>query len=151
MLIPCLPENPDQVVGAVDVKKGQSYDQDEPESTEASIWRKRVDQIVQRRGLGHTLMQATDDYARTTLNCKIMGLWTGNPIAADFYVKKAGCVLVPGQLYWYDAFNPHLSILLQYDTPRNCSSISFSIIYPLCSTERTILYSVTTCDRGATV
>ena len=111
MLIPCLPENPDQVVGAVDVKKGQSYDQDEPESTEASIWRKRVDQIVQRRGLGHTLMQAADDYARTTLNCKIMGLWMGNPIAGDFYVKKAGFVLVPGQLYWYDAFKPHPSIL----------------------------------------
>lgn len=113
MLVACLSEEPDKVVGAVGVKKGASYSDKEPESTQASLWRMSASSQVRRRGLGEKLMQAADEWARDKYHCTSMGPWTSNGIAAKFYCEKGGFELSPGQVEWYDAFSP-IAKPLQY-------------------------------------
>lgn len=95
MLVVCLPENPNEVVGAVGVKQGLTYDNVEPDSKEASIWRMSVSSKVRRRGLGRALMKAADEYAQAKFGCTKMGLLTANDIAAKFYTEKVGFQVVP--------------------------------------------------------
>jgi ribosomal protein S18 acetylase RimI-like enzyme len=107
MLVATLAEDPDVVVGAVAVKKGPSYSDVEPESTEASIWRMSVSSNVRRRGLGKKLMQAAEEWARDKYHCTSMGLWTANAVAGKFYCDKAGFEVVPTE----DMYSPHLKPL----------------------------------------
>jgi ribosomal protein S18 acetylase RimI-like enzyme len=95
------------VVGSVGVKKGLGYgDDEEIDSTEASIWRMSVSSQVRRQGLGQKLMQAAEAHAKNEYGCTGMGLWTANTIAAKFYSVKCGFHLVEGKGNWYDAISP---------------------------------------------
>jgi ribosomal protein S18 acetylase RimI-like enzyme len=95
MLVACSADDSSQIVGVVGVKKGASHDQDEPDSTIASIWKMSVHPSVRRRGLGHVLMLAAEDYARDTLQCTTLALITANPIAGKFYTKAGFSVVHP--------------------------------------------------------
>jgi ribosomal protein S18 acetylase RimI-like enzyme len=96
MFVACL-ENEDGsleedvvVVGCCAVKKGMEEHNEEPESDIASIWRMSVDEKHRGRGVATKLMEACEDFARTELKCTRMGLWTLNPVAANFYMKRMG-------------------------------------------------------------
>jgi ribosomal protein S18 acetylase RimI-like enzyme len=113
MLVASLADNPNHIVGVVGVKKGASQDQDEPDSTVASIWKMSVDPSVRRCGLGHALMRAAEEHARDTLNCTTLVLITANPIAGNFY-SKVGFSVVHPEKRWYDSFNPEFYLVKRY-------------------------------------
>lgn len=48
-----------------------------------------VDPIIRGKGVATKLMMACEDWARSK-GCKSMGLWTVNPVASNFYVKRMG-------------------------------------------------------------
>jgi GNAT superfamily N-acetyltransferase len=106
MLVACLQEAPDTIVGCVAVKKGMDHEKEEPKATIGSIWRMSVSKTVRRRGLGQKLMQAAEDWAKAKFACTSMGLWTANALAAKFYCDKCGFAVKEGQIQWYDPINP---------------------------------------------
>jgi ribosomal protein S18 acetylase RimI-like enzyme len=111
MLVACLEEEPEKVVGSVGVKKGLAHDVQEPDSSQASIWRMSVSPPVRRRGLGKKLMQAAEEHAKNEYKCTAMGLMTANEIAGKFYSEKCGYQVVEGQTHWYDPISPFPKIL----------------------------------------
>lgn len=106
MLVAVLLDDPETVVGSVAVKKGMEYADEEPESTIGSIWRMSVSPNVRRKGLGQKLMQSAESIAKNEYSCASLGLWTGNPVAAQFYCKKCGFYKMEGQEKWTDFLNP---------------------------------------------
>jgi GNAT superfamily N-acetyltransferase len=75
------------VVGCCAVKKGMDETKPEPDSDCGSIWRMSVDDNYRGYGIGTKLMSASEDWAQTH-GCTRMGLWTINPVAANFYMKR---------------------------------------------------------------
>jgi ribosomal protein S18 acetylase RimI-like enzyme len=78
------------VVGCCAVKRGMDEHNSEPESDIASIWRMSVDESHRGQGIATKLMEACEEYAKTQLECKRMGMWTLNPVAANFYMNRMG-------------------------------------------------------------
>ena len=79
-----------EVVGCCAVKKGMDEHKEEPESDIASIWRMSVDEAQRGKGVATKLMQECERFAKNDLQCKRMGLWTLNPVAANFYMNRMG-------------------------------------------------------------
>jgi GNAT superfamily N-acetyltransferase len=77
----------DVVVGCCAVKKGMDESKPEPDSDCGSIWRMSIDDNYRGLGIATKLMSASEDWAKTH-GCTKMGLWTINPIAANFYMKR---------------------------------------------------------------
>jgi ribosomal protein S18 acetylase RimI-like enzyme len=80
-------DDPPVVVGCCAVKKGMDETKTEPDSDIGSIWRMSVDDNYQGHGIATKLMSASEDWARTH-GCTRMGLFTINPVAANFYMKR---------------------------------------------------------------
>lgn len=80
---------PSVVVGCCAVKKGGHETKFEPESKIGSIWRMSVDENYQRYGIATQLMVACEHWSREK-RCTKIELWTINPIAANFYVRRMG-------------------------------------------------------------
>lgn len=59
----------------------------EPDSDIGSIWRMSVDANIRINVIGPKLMIAVEGWARTH-GCTKMGLWTMNPVVANFCMKK---------------------------------------------------------------
>ena len=78
------------VVGCCAVKRGMDEHNSEPESDIASIWRMSVDESHRGQGIATKLMETCEEYAKTQLECKRMGMWTLNPVAANFYMNRMG-------------------------------------------------------------
>ena len=78
------------VLGCCAVKKGMDEHKEEPESDIASIWRMSVDESYRGKGVATMLMRECEKFAKNELKCTRMGLWTLNPVAANFYTKRMG-------------------------------------------------------------
>jgi GNAT superfamily N-acetyltransferase len=88
MFVACTGDPPAVVVvGCCAVKKGMDDTKPEADSDIGSIWRMSVDDNYRGYGIATKLMSASEDWARTH-GCTRMGLWTINPVAANFYVKR---------------------------------------------------------------
>lgn len=83
-------ESKEVVLGCCAVKRGMDEHNEEPDSDIASIWRMSVDETHRGKGVATKLMEECERFAKSDLHCKRMGLWTLNPIAANFYVKRMG-------------------------------------------------------------
>ena len=92
--------DPPQVVGCCAVKRGMDSTKIEAESSIGSIWRMSVDPSARGKGIATKLMTACESWARQN-GCKSMGLWTVNPVAANFYVKRMGYQPAE-QFYFFD-------------------------------------------------
>lgn len=77
------------IIGCIGVKVGKDMEEEEPDSTVASIWRMSVAESCRRHGVGLLLMKSAEDWARQK-KCTTMMLETTNKIAARFYTKRAG-------------------------------------------------------------
>ena len=88
MFVACL-GTPQVVVGCCAVKKGMDETKAEPESQIGSIWRMSVDENYQGHGIATALIATCEDWSRQA-GCTKMGLYTINPVAANFYVKRMG-------------------------------------------------------------
>ena len=113
MFVACPETDPDRIVGVIGVKRGASAEDDDPDSTVASIWKMSVDDSARRQGIGKALVQAAEEHARTNFQCQAMVLMTANPIAGDFYEKACGFGRVP-LTHWYESFHPINFILRRY-------------------------------------
>lgn len=81
---------PEVVLGCCAVKKGMDDHKEEHESDIASIWRMSVDESQRGKGIATMLMQECERFAKDDLQCKRIGLWTLNPVAANFYTSRMG-------------------------------------------------------------
>lgn len=88
MFVACL-GSPQVIVGCCAVKKGMDETKPEPESQIGSIWRMSVDENFRGHGTATELMAACENWSREA-GCTKMGLYTINPVAANFYVKRMG-------------------------------------------------------------
>jgi GNAT superfamily N-acetyltransferase len=88
MFVACMAE-PRVVVGCCAVKKGMDETKPEQESQICSIWRMSVDENYRGHGIAAKLMAACEDWSREK-GCTRMGLFTINPVAANFYVHRMG-------------------------------------------------------------
>ena len=113
MFVACLAADSDRIVGVIGVKRGASDEDEESDSTLASIWKMSVDDSARRQGIGKALVQAAEEHARTNLQCQAMVLMTANPIAGEFYEKACGFVRVP-PTHWYESFHPTNLIVRRY-------------------------------------
>lgn len=77
------------VVGCCAVKIGMDETKAQDDSDTCSIWRMSVDATARGRGVATKLVTACEDWSRAAGRHK-MGLYTINPVAADFYVKRMG-------------------------------------------------------------
>ena len=75
------------VVGCCAVKVGMDSTKVEPDSKIGSIWRMSVDETCRGKGIATKLMTECETWAKQR-NCTSMGLWTVNPVAANFYMKR---------------------------------------------------------------
>jgi len=67
-----------------------------------SIWRLSVDGSSRRRGVGKSLMDTAEAWAKQH-GGKRMQLVTGNPVASEFYVKKCGYEKrMYGMSWWHE-------------------------------------------------
>jgi ribosomal protein S18 acetylase RimI-like enzyme len=88
MFVACTGDAPEVVVvGCCAIKKGMDETKAEPDSDIGSIWRMSVDDNYRGYGIATKLMSASEDWARIH-GCSKMGLWTINPVAANFYMKR---------------------------------------------------------------
>lgn len=78
------------VVRCCAVKRGMDKHNFEPESDIASLWRMSVNKSHRGQGIATKLMETCEEYAKTQLKCKQMGVWKLNPMAVNFYMNKMG-------------------------------------------------------------
>ncbi len=88
MFVACMGE-PLVVVGCCAVKQGMDEKKPEPESQIGSIWRMTVDENYRGHGIATKLMAACENWSLGK-RCTRMGLWTVNPVAANFYIHRMG-------------------------------------------------------------
>jgi|GEM_PF-6515297 GNAT superfamily N-acetyltransferase len=81
------------IVGCCSVKKGMDEIKPEPDSQTGSIWRMSVDESYRGYGTATALMAACETWSRKA-GCTKMGLFTINPVAANFYVNRMGYTAV---------------------------------------------------------
>lgn len=86
MFVTCI-GTPQVIVGCCAVKKGMDETKSEPKSQIGSIWRMSVDEKYQGHGIATKLMATCEDWSRK-VGCTKMGLYTINPVAANFYVNR---------------------------------------------------------------
>ena len=76
----------DIVVGCIGVKRGIYEDRVELDSLSASVWNVSVHKGFRRLGVGTTLMEHAENWAKDKeQGCTRMHLFTGNPRAREFY------------------------------------------------------------------
>jgi GNAT superfamily N-acetyltransferase len=79
----------DKVLGLVGVKRGMDYRKfpatDDDDYGTFSIWKMSV--LERRSGIGRKLIWAVEDWVRQQDDTQKIRLYTGNPIAAMFYVS----------------------------------------------------------------
>lgn len=77
------------VLGLVGVKRGMDYikfpNNNDEDYSSFSIWKMSV--AERRTGVGRKLMQAAEGWVRQQTDAKLIRLFTGNPIAASFYLS----------------------------------------------------------------
>jgi GNAT superfamily N-acetyltransferase len=83
------------VVGLVGIKRGmdpkKSPRESDPDYQWCSIWKMSVSAQARGKSVGSRLMQACEEWAkRRVVGVEAIRLYTGNPIAASFYMNKAG-------------------------------------------------------------
>ena len=91
MFVACKKDASSEVVlGCCAVKRGMDEHKEEPECDIASIWRMSVDESYRGKSIATMLMKECEKFAKDELKCTRMGLWTLNPVAAKFYMKRMG-------------------------------------------------------------
>lgn len=83
-------ESSEVIIGCCVVKKGMDEDKEQPDSKIASIWRMSVDESQRGKGVATKLMEECENFAKNELQCQRVGLWTLNPVAANFYMNRMG-------------------------------------------------------------
>lgn len=76
------------VIGCCGFKRGTDEAKDAADGDVFSVWRLSVSAKARGRGLGRTLMERGEGWARQR-GCKKVLLYTGNPVASRFYQKLA--------------------------------------------------------------
>jgi GNAT superfamily N-acetyltransferase len=82
----------DVVLGLVGVKRGMDSKEFPTLASEDysvfSIWKMSVSEDARGLGLGRRLMATAEQWAKGRPNAQVMRLYTGNPIAAKFYMSE---------------------------------------------------------------